>query len=175
MKLGTDETCLICTQVQDILQLSTIQWFSVLFQEQLMLCVCMYNVMKMVPKFLTLHTQNPDWSEVFKQLFQREDFVSIQKELRFLDSLIQGNNFSSELLGARNNFTSHWAASDQFLIQNVLVSSALTQIPGNDFSCVQHLPGCARVAETQLLQHQARGRGRDREYLNIQQKPFISR
>ena len=123
MKLGTNETCLICTQVQDILQLSTIQWFSALFQEQLMLCVCMYNVMKMVPKFLTLHTQNPDWSELFKQLFQREDFVSIQKELRFLDSLIQGNNFSSELLGARNNFTSHWAASDQFLIQNVLVSS----------------------------------------------------
>ena len=86
MKLGTDETCLICTQVQDILQLSTIQWFSVLFQEQLMLCVCMYNVMKMVPKFLTLHTQNPDWSEVFKQLFQRENFVSIQKELRFFDT-----------------------------------------------------------------------------------------
>ena len=120
MKLGTNETCLclICTQVQDILHLSTIQWFSVLFQEQ------RYVSVKMVPKFPTLHTQNPDLSvQVFKQLFQREDFVSIQKELRFLDSLIQGNNFSSELLGARNNFTSHWAASDQFLIQNVLVSS----------------------------------------------------
>ena len=40
----------------------------------------------MVPKFPTLHTQNPDLSEVFKQLFQREDFVSIQKELRFFDT-----------------------------------------------------------------------------------------